>query len=291
MSTLTKILIVLLTISSIFLCGILVTYVSNAEDFKASNAKLTKQIRAARETAKKANEEKEESFAKFKRAEDRLNKRLSALKREVSEAKNNLKNLKRENADLVAEITGMGSSVETSSQTAQSQTKLFEQAQEKVEQLQANQIKQQKRIDETELYLQEKLVYLETLEADKKRLVEENSDLHNSLNKLLRAKGKVTKRPKPVTRSLFKAQPTPEITRKISLKALITVVDLKNQMASISIGKADGVREGMKFYVTRGDEFISEILIIEVNADEAVGILERMVQQPKIGDNASTNLL
>ena len=126
---------------------------------------------------------------------------------------------------------------------------------------------------------------------DKKRLIEENSDLHKNLNKLLRAKGKVTKRPKPVTKSLFKAQPTEEITRKISLKALITVVDLKNQMASISIGKADGVREGMKFYVTRGDEFISEILIIEVNADESVGILERMVQQPKVGDNASTNLL
>ena len=34
MSTLTKVLIVLLTLASIFLCGIVVTYVANAVDFK-----------------------------------------------------------------------------------------------------------------------------------------------------------------------------------------------------------------------------------------------------------------
>ena len=291
MSTLTKILIVLLTISSIFLCGILVTYVANAEDFQEQNAALKGKLRTAKENGKGANKQLAESTAKFRRAEDQLNKRLSSLKNEINELKTSVKNLKRENADLVAEVTSLASSVETSAQTAESQTKLFEQAQEKLGQLQADQIKQQKRIDETELYLQEKLVFIETLEADKKRLIEENADLHNSLNKFLQAKGKVTKKPRTVIKSPFKAKPAPDITRKIDLKALVTNVDLKNLMASISIGKADGVKEGMKLYITRGDEFISEILIIEVNTDAAVGILERTVQQPKIGDNASTNLL
>lgn len=49
MSTLTKILIVLLTLSSIFLCGIVVTYVANAEDYKQKNRFLMTSLSAAKE--------------------------------------------------------------------------------------------------------------------------------------------------------------------------------------------------------------------------------------------------
>ena len=46
----------------------------------------------------------------------------------------------------------------------------------------------------------------------------------------------------------------------------------------------------MKFHVTRGDEFICDILIVDVDTEKAVGVLE-LVQQPlKVGDNAATNL-
>ncbi len=41
---------------------------------------------------------------------------------------------------------------------------------------------------------------------------------------------------------------------------------------------------------TRGDEFICNILIIDVDAEEAVGVLELIQKQPKAGDNISTNL-
>jgi hypothetical protein len=61
-------------------------------------------------------------------------------------------------------------------------------------------------------------------------------------------------------------------------------------MAGISIGSADGVKEGMRFHVTRGDEFICDILIIDVDAEEAVGVLEYVQQNPRVGDNVSTNL-
>jgi hypothetical protein len=46
----------------------------------------------------------------------------------------------------------------------------------------------------------------------------------------------------------------------------------------------------MKFHVTRGDEFICDILIIEVDTEKSVGVLELVQQLPKVGDNASTNL-
>ena len=51
-----------------------------------------------------------------------------------------------------------------------------------------------------------------------------------------------------------------------------------------------GVKEGMKFHVTRGDEFICDILITDVDTEEAVGVLELVQQQPNVGDTVSTNL-
>jgi hypothetical protein len=46
----------------------------------------------------------------------------------------------------------------------------------------------------------------------------------------------------------------------------------------------------MKFHVTRGDEFICDVLIVNVDTEKAVGVLELVQQSPKVGDNASTNL-
>ena len=80
------------------------------------------------------------------------------------------------------------------------------------------------------------------------------------------------------------------MVKDIGLKGLITVVDLKYSLAEISIGKADGVKEKMKFYVTRGDDFICEILIFDVDAERAVGYLQLVKLPPKIGDNVTTNL-
>jgi hypothetical protein len=79
----------------------------------------------------------------------------------------------------------------------------------------------------------------------------------------------------------------------ISLEGLIITVDLENSLAEISIGAANGVKQNMKFHVTRGDEFICDILILDVEPEKAVGTLELMnvtQKQPKAGDNVSTNL-
>ena len=66
---------------------------------------------------------------------------------------------------------------------------------------------------------------------------------------------------------------------------------MKEKIAAISIGKTDGVKEGMRFHVARGSEFICDVIIIEVDSERAVGILDLLGdRQPRVGDNASTNL-
>ncbi|MHC4126368.1 MAG: hypothetical protein ACYSRR_07965, partial [Planctomycetota bacterium] len=70
----------------------------------------------------------------------------------------------------------------------------------------------------------------------------------------------------------------------------ISNVDLKNSMAEISLGSADGVKDGMKFHVTRGEEFICDVLIVDIDADKSVGVLDLVQKQPKVGDNVTTSL-
>jgi hypothetical protein len=134
------------------------------------------------------------------------------------------------------------------------------------------------------------MAIIETLEARAKRLIEEKTELQNRLDRFLQPLGKVAAVPVPITPEKAVARPAKPAVEDIALQGLVTAVDLKNSMASISIGTADGVKEGMKFHVIRGDEFICDILIIDIDAEEAVGILELVQKQPKVGDNVSTNL-
>jgi len=71
-------------------------------------------------------------------------------------------------------------------------------------------------------------------------------------------------------------------------------VDLKNLLAEISIGAADGVKKGMRFHATRDSKFICDVVVLDVEPDKALGWLELLQDQPqdkpKAGDAVSTNL-
>lgn len=85
MNTLTKILIVLLTLSSIFLCGIVVTYVANADNYRqkynalrADKDSLSKKVE---DLTKQVNEKIEQK----KQLEDKLNSEITSLKRQIGD--------------------------------------------------------------------------------------------------------------------------------------------------------------------------------------------------------------
>jgi len=138
----------------------------------------------------------------------------------------------------------------------------------------------------------EKTAIIDQLETEKRRLTEDKADLQNRMDKLLQTGSRaVMPAAQPVTQEKGPVTAvTPMPTQSVSLKAKITEVDTKSNMATISIGTADGVKEGMKFHVTRGDEFICDLLIISVDTDKAAGAIELMQQMPKVGDNTATNL-
>jgi len=225
--------------------------------------------------------------------EDNLGSQITSLKIELDELNGQLKDSEREKAALLQRVDRFAADVETFTKTNADNRTLLEDTIKTWKTVEADLIKEQSQHKETARLLLEKLAIIQTLETEKKQLLEEKFALQGRLDKLLQPTGKIPTVPVTVTSEKDIARPAPVTTRDIGLKGLVTAVDLKNKMANISIGTADGVREGMKFHVTRGDEFICDILIIDVEAERAVGILELMEvtkQQPKSGDNVSTNL-
>ena len=290
MSVLTKILIVLLTLSSIFLCGIVVTYVANADnyrqkynDLRDDKDSLSKKVK---DLTKQVNEKSDEK----KRLEEKLSGEIASLRAEVGKLQGNLNNVEREKASLLQRVNSLTSITKDFYETTDKQGQLLKNTLDELNKVQVQQIKERKELDETTAALVEKMAIIETLEAETKRLLEERTELQGRLDRYLQPIGKEAGAPVPVTPREDKVRPAVPVGEDIGLQGLVTAVDLKNSMASISIGTADGVKEGMKFHVTRGDEFLCDILIIDTDTEESVGILDLVQKQPRVGDNVSTNL-
>lgn len=156
----------------------------------------------------------------------------------------------------------------------------------------ARRIQGDKELKETTATLIEKMAIIDSLEMQTKLLLKEKTELQNELGKFLQKTGQAVAAPVTVTPIKDTAR-VAVATEDIDLNGLITSVDLENSLAQISIGTADGVKQNMRFHVIRADKFICDLVILDVESENAIGTLELMEltkQQPKAGDNVSTNL-
>jgi hypothetical protein len=292
LSTLTKVLIVLLTISSIFLCGIVVTYVANAENYRQMYNSLRVQKDASVENEKQAKNQLNDINDEMERQKTERDKKDAAHRIEVGQLDTKLKEAERQKAALIDEAGKWKAITREFYDTNDKQRQLLEDTLAKLKTIEADQIQSDKEFKETTAALIEKMAIIDDLEKQSKQLLEEKTDLQNRLNQLLQQAGKVVAAPERVTTVKEKAQVAPP-TVDIGLDGLITSVDLQNSLAEISIGAANGVKQNMRFHVTRADKFICDIVILDVEPEKAIGTLKLMDvtnEQPKADDNVSTNL-
>jgi myosin heavy subunit len=302
LSTLTKVLIVLLTVFSLFLCATVVSYVSNAESQRDRANGLQQQLQSAKARQAAATENEVTQKKELDAVKADLGKQVADLNALRTQLEGQIDQLKRENSQLVQKLTDLAAVVETANATAKEQTQLFQNSQQEVQALRADQTNRNKELQETTQALMERMAALMDMEKRNRQLIEEKQALEVRLSQALQPYGQAPVRPQPVTALQQTAQPVqrapapqptqaqqPE-TRPINLNGRVTQVDMKNKVAAISIGSAAGVREGMKFHVTRGDRFICDILIFDVDADRAVGTLDLVETEPQVGDLVATNL-
>lgn len=294
MSTLTKILIVLLAISSLFLCGVVVTYVANADNFKQKYDNLYDSERAAREKARNADNQLIKAKEQAEQKENQLNTQIASLNNELADLNTKLTDTEREKAQLLQQVNKWVNITEGFYTTNNKQGQLLKNTLDEIHRKEAELIKERSRHKETTTALVEKMAIMAQQDEKLKQLLEEKTELQTKLDQFLRQFGKTISVSVPVSSKKRPIRVAPLTQNKdISLNALITDVNLTTKLAGISIGTNHGVKEGMKFHVYRGDDFICDILIIDVDAEAAAGIIELTnvtQKQPKKGDKATTNL-
>lgn len=293
MSTLTKVLIVLLTIASIFLCGIVVTYVANADNYKQKFDKQSNDYQAAVKSEENATKQLNNTIDDKKIETDKLGETIASLENDITKLESDLANAERERDDATQKVNSWAAIVMDFSKTIENNEKLAKGALAERDSKEAELIKQGKELKDTTAALMENMAIVRQLQEESKRLLEEKTELQDKLDQYLRQFGKAIAEPMPVTPKKEAARLTPP-TKDIDLSGSITEVDLKNLLAEISIGEADGVKEGMRFHLTRSDKFICDIVILDVWPEKAVGWLELLQDQsqdqPRIDDKVSTNL-
>jgi len=297
------VLIVLLTVSSIFLCGIVATYVASANNFKKKYETANRQLQTAKRDVSAANAEVNQVKSSTEQAKADLQAKIGSLESELITVKGELDQAQNKRDQLLNDVDQLTSRLEALAVTNDKWHGMLQNAQTELTKVNAELIKERSQNKEVTAAILEKMAIIAQLEDQTKQLISEKEQLQTKLVQVLRQFGKTVGKPSPVTTAssvATKAQPTlPAPTsegpvgaqvKKIGLKGVITQVDLKNSLAEISIGAADGVKEKMKFYATRGDAFICEILILDVHAERAVGFLERVQSPPKSGDSVSTSI-
>jgi len=293
LSTLTKVLIVLLTISSIFLCGIVVTYVANADNFKQKYESQNNGYQAAKRNEDNAKTQLNNTIEEKNREAEKLGEQIASLEEQINKLKGDLANAGRERDDAVRKVNNWMTIVKDFSVTVEKNQQLVKDALAERDSKEIELIKLDKELKDTTAALMENMAIVRQLQEGSKRLLEEKSELQNKLDQYLRQYGKAIAAPSPVTPMREAVRVAPP-TKDIDLNGMITEVDLKNLLAEISIGAAEGVKAGMRFHLTRNDKFICDIVILDVWPEKAVGWLELLQEQPqnqpKINDKVSTNL-
>ena len=288
MSTLTKVLIILQTVFSILLCGIVATYVANASDYKDKYETARDGQYSAEARRDSLAQEWEDAQLRLADAQKKAEETEPVLLAQIAQLKDDLTRTKAEIDTLNKRVTDSMAAIKSASATASQQTRLYETAHAQLKATESDKIQLTKEYDETQSVLLEKLAVVASQDKMIRELEEEKSEIQGRLEQYLRQYGKV---PAPATAATLvpsKVQMARPVAA-IGLKGLISDLDIANKLAEISLGSTDGVKEGMKFIVTRDNEFICNVVVLDVDAERAVGLLDLVKDTPVTGDRVSTN--
>jgi len=75
-----------------------------------------------------------------------------------------------------------------------------------------------------------------------------------------------------------------------AIKLTGTISDVDDNLASVNIGSAQGLKAGMKLIVYRGDQFVGHLKIETVGASESAGVIVNRRLAPQRGDKVTSSL-
>ena len=275
-----------MSLFSIFLCGTVVTYVGTAKNYKQALESAQTEVASLKQTSTSYKQQLEEKKKQMQELSDKLDGEMSQLKTEKTKMEQDLDSVKRDKAALDEKVQTLAAAALKFEGTVSGMEGSLKETRAELDKARAEGVKLSKNLGDITASLEEKMVQIETLNAEKKRLLEDKAKLENQL---------AGKAPTPETTEPITPMPAESATKAIEPAASTTstaiqgkITAIEGKLVTLSIGKADGIQKGMIFHVTRNDAFICDIKITEVDAEVSAGTLQLVQQQPQIGDIAAT---
>lgn len=282
MSTLTKILIVLLSLLSVYLCSSVVIYVSTATNYKKAYEDASSELAASKQKNISFEQQLAEKSRQMTELSNKLDSEIASLKDDKSKLEQDLNNTKRAKAELDEKVQTLAAAALKFESTVSGMEGSLKETRAELDKARADSIKLSKNLNDITASLEEKMAQLESVNSEKKRLLEEKAKLESQASGKTPIEGAV----EPITSSGGPVERAIEPTSSAPLQGKLKAVE--NNLATLTIGSADGVEKGMIFHVTRNDTFICDVKITDVDAEVSAGSLQLVQQQPQAGDVVST---
>ena len=286
MSALTKILIIIVSILAFVLCTVSAVYVGTAENYKEKAASLQSDLnvlkgeKADLQSAFDAkNQQWQDNLKKWQKQTEDLTRTNTDLEVNLRTEKLTSSESQRRMDGLLAELTALRTAIQNNELALQK-------TQDELEKARATSVKEKTELTQLTDTLYQRIVEIQNLEVQVKRLLEEKTILENQVT----GSSSPIDMTAVVTSQYDDAMPVTvepvSVAAASGLKGLITSV--KGGLAEVSIGTADGLKKNDVLHVYRGGDFICDISITNVDTNKAAGVIELEQQRPKIGDTATS---
>ena len=283
MSILTKILAVLLSVFSLLLVGMVVTFVGNTNNYKELYRDQITVSSGLQADLTLASEQYNEAAKKFNEKQNELMQKIQVLESEKVQLVDELRKSERLAIQYQNQANSMTSVLAGFDQSISNLQASLKETQEQLNQARAEGIKSQKELNQMTSDLYEKIVQLQSAEAERRRLLEQKKELED-LAIMANTKAKEVIAVTPEVNQMATRAPSAPVGSVINGK----IVEVDGNLATLSVGSADGVTKNTRFHVTRGAGFVCDIVITNVDINRSAGILDLVVQQPQVNDIAST---
>ncbi len=289
MSPLTKVLALMVSVLAIFLCGVVVVYVTNTEDFKQKYEQEQSLKMAAQSSVENIQTRSQEAIARYDAVISRQMETIKHIEQLNDDWVRQLQTERRDKIDAQREKQTAMDMNDSLIKTLEDMRLTNEFLQSRLQEAQRSQLRAETKLTAMEEQQNQLLAEMEALQRSNRENLEYIQQLESENELLNRAGGLRSKEVRPgvdrVT-NLDVSQTQQPIRGEI--------IQVKGDLASISIGASSGVVVGQEFNVLRKTsetqiKYMGKLTITYVEPDEAVGSLSGKEGVIVAGDKVSTD--
>ncbi len=287
MSSLTKVIVVLVNVMSIILVALVIAFVTNTEKLGDQLNQVQNELQTARSKANMAQSNLESERDQHQQQIFTLNNEINSLKGRLAElqaakaeAETEVQQLGRQLNELNTNYTTLVAAEEKNSKLLENVTFELKDAQEKV-------VEQSKKLIELTMRNNELEGSLEGYSRQIRRIRESVQGYQQRINELETMFAGLSDDCRQQI-SQRREEQVAVVDMNVPIAGQVTAVDKATDdmtLLQVNVGQNDGVAKAMRFMVHRGDRYLGTLVIETVDATASAGYVELQQDSIKPGDS------